>query len=170
MLGTVTVIVINVVVVSFVLNLSCDRMIAMPVIKMTRVPVIPPVGIMPWPVSTDTHKNISAMIIRINPTKSNSVAEVIADPERELRPDYPMDQAMASVPVNVAEPRPAMSAGEFPVLVNQAPGTAGFSQFGSPVCIGNHHRGVFVNNIYLTARPAPGPLNISAATRDTVFS
>ena len=94
----VIIVVIGIVIVSFSRNLSGDRVVPIPIIEMTRIPVVTPV-VVAGPVTVKAYENIPSPVVGIIVVYPVGAAPVVVYPKAILRLNDTVQQPVVAVPI-----------------------------------------------------------------------
>lgn len=97
----VVIIIVGIVVVCIALYFAGDRTVAAPIVKMGGIPVITGVSVMRGPVSAQTDKNVSAVIVGIHISQHPVRSTFIVHREIIPRPDSSVVYVVVVVPVHM---------------------------------------------------------------------
>ena len=97
----VTVVIVSVIVVTRAADLAGDWIVAVPVIRVTAVPIVARVAVTERPVTAQADKHILPMIIRIDITEREPWPAIVMNREAKSRPDSPAADTVVIISVNV---------------------------------------------------------------------
>jgi len=97
----VTRVIVSVIVVTRAADLAGDRVVAVPVIRVTAVPIVARVAVTERPVTAQADKHILPMIIRVNISEREPWPAIVMNREAKSRPDGPAADTVVIISVNV---------------------------------------------------------------------
>ena len=92
-------VVVSIIIVRIALNLTGNRIVTTPNVRMTTIPIVADITVFHRPITSKADKDVFAMIVRVHVPENKAWAKTIADYKTKAWPDYFVAHSVAPVPV-----------------------------------------------------------------------